>query len=51
MKMIRTNLENLKLNYTETDVFVKFSPDADDLARAEAYGKRFGDLLLEQVSN
>lgn len=49
MKMIRTNLENLKLDYTETDIFVKFSPDADDLARAEAYGKRFGELLLERV--
>jgi flavorubredoxin len=51
MKIIRTNLENLKLNYTETDVFVKFSPKDDDLERAEKYGRRFGEMLLEQVTN
>ncbi len=48
MKIIRTNLENLKLQYTEDDVFVKFSPDGNDLDRAENYGKRFGSLLLRQ---
>jgi len=46
MKIIRTNLENLKLQYTEDDVFVKFSPDGTDLERASNYGKRFGNLLL-----
>ncbi|NOU47718.1 MAG: FprA family A-type flavoprotein [Bacteroidales bacterium] len=46
MKIIRTNLENLKLRYTETDVFVKFSPDESDLLRAENYGKRFAQLML-----
>ncbi len=46
MKIIRTNLENLKLQYTEDDVFVKFSPDGTDLERASSYGKRFGNLLL-----
>lgn len=51
MKIIRTNLENLKLAYTETDVFVKFSPNDDDLQRAENYGRRFGELLLEKVTN
>lgn len=51
MKIIRTNLENLKLKYTETDVFVKFSPTDDELERAELYGRRFGELLLKQVTN
>lgn len=50
MKIIRTNLENLKLKYTETDVFVKFSPKDDDLQRAETYGRRFGELLLEEIT-
>ncbi|MBS4058081.1 MAG: FprA family A-type flavoprotein [Bacteroidales bacterium] len=48
MKIIRTNLENLKLKYTETDVFVKFSPNETDLQRAEAYGKKFAELLLQE---
>ncbi len=46
MKLIRTNLESLKLNYTETDVFVKFKPDETDLQRAVNYGQSFGRLLL-----
>ena len=50
MKIIRTNLENLKLKYTETDVFVKFSPKDDDLQRAETYGRRFGEMLFEEVT-
>jgi flavorubredoxin len=50
MKIIRANLENLKLKYTETDVFVKFSPKDDDLQRAETYGRRFGELLLEEIT-
>jgi len=51
MKIIRTNLENLKLQYTEDDVFVKFSPDGTDLERASNYGKRFGNLLLSNQLN
>lgn len=46
MKIIRANLENLKLRYTETDVFVKFSPNEDDLDRAETYGRKFAESLL-----
>ncbi len=49
MKMIRSNLENLKLQYTEDDVFVKFTPDETDLDRAFNYGKRFGERLLNKV--
>lgn len=48
MKIIRTNLENLKLKYTETDVFVKFSPNETDLERAEKYGKQFAELLMKE---
>jgi flavorubredoxin len=47
MKIIRTNLENLKLHYTEDDVFVKFSPDVTDIERATNYGKRFAALLAK----
>ena len=47
MKIIRTNLENLKLHYTEDDVFVKFSPDVSDIERAANYGKRFADMLAK----
>lgn len=48
MKIIRTNLENLKLKYTETDVFVKFSPNESDLDRAERYGRQFAQQLLRE---
>jgi len=51
MKIIRTNLENLKLKYTETDVFIKFSPKDDDLHAAETYGRRFGEMLIEKETN
>ncbi|MDO8897980.1 MAG: FprA family A-type flavoprotein [Bacteroidales bacterium] len=47
MKILRSNLENLKLKYTETDVFIKFSPNEDDLIRAENYGRKFAELLNE----
>jgi flavorubredoxin len=47
MKLIRTNLENLKLKYTETDVFIKFKPNDTDLQRAVNYGQRFAQMLLE----
>jgi NADH oxidase (H2O-forming) len=47
MKILRSNLENLKLKYTETDVFIKFSPNEDDLNRAETYGRKFAELLKE----
>ena len=47
MKLIRANLESLKLKYTDTDVFIKFSPAEEDLARAEAYGEQFARQLLQ----
>ncbi len=48
MKLIRTNLENLKLRYTETDVFVRFSPKSSELERAEHYGQQFARLILAE---
>lgn len=49
MKLIRANLENLKLKYTETDMFIKFSPDEDELKRAETYGRHFAEQMLQQA--
>ncbi len=49
MKLIRANLEALKLKYTETDMFVKFSPAEDELKRAEAYGRQFAEQMLQQA--
>jgi flavorubredoxin len=46
-KIIETNLKNLKLQYFEEGVFVKFSPDEEDLKFAEAYGEAFARALME----
>ncbi len=45
--LIRTNLENLKLNYFGEGVFVKFSPDPEEQQQAVDYGKAFGEELLK----
>lgn len=45
-KIIRTNLENLKLNVFDEEMFVKFTPDEEESAKAIAFGKAFGALLL-----
>jgi NADH oxidase (H2O-forming) len=47
-ELIKTNLENLKLNYLGEGVFVKFTPDAEELSEALDYGKAFGKTLLEE---
>jgi len=49
-ELIRSNLENLKLDYFGDGVFVKFSPDQDEQALAVAYGKAFGEALLARGS-
>jgi flavorubredoxin len=46
-KMIESNLRNLKLNYFEDGVFVKFTPNEDELKRARDYGKAFAKELLK----
>ncbi len=43
---IKSNLQNLKLDYFEDGVFVKFSPTEDELQMAEDYGMAFGTKLL-----
>jgi len=45
-KIIRTNLENLKLSVFEEEMFVKFSPNQEDSERAIAFGKAFGEAVL-----
>ncbi|MEZ5195932.1 MAG: FprA family A-type flavoprotein [Bacteroidales bacterium] len=47
-KMIESNLVNLKLNFFDEGVFVKFSPSADEVKTSIAYGKAFGEALLSQ---
>jgi len=45
--LIREGLSNLKLNYFEEGIFVKFTPTTHDLAEAREYGMRFGHELLK----
>ena len=45
-KIIRTNLENLKLSVFDEEMFVKFTPDQQDSERAIAFGKAFGQAVL-----
>ncbi len=45
-KLIEQNLSNLKLKVFGDGVFVKFSPDDEELKIAEEYGKAFGENLL-----
>ncbi|NTV84654.1 MAG: FprA family A-type flavoprotein, partial [Bacteroidales bacterium] len=44
--LIKTNLENLKLNYFGEGVFVKFTPDPEEQQKAVDYGRAFGEALL-----
>lgn len=45
-KLIENTLDNLKLKIFGEGVFVKFSPDEEELKMAEDYGKAFGENLL-----
>jgi flavorubredoxin len=44
--LIKSNLENLKLEYFGDGVFVKFTPDPEEQLLAVEYGKAFGEALL-----
>jgi flavorubredoxin len=44
--MIRTNLENLKLNYIGEGMFVKFTPSETDQQAAVEYGQQIGRELI-----
>jgi flavorubredoxin len=46
-ELIKSNLENLKLNYFGEGVFVKFTPDADEQQQAVEYGIAIGKALLQ----
>jgi flavorubredoxin len=46
--LIKTNLENLKLNYFGEGVFVRFTPDFEEQQMAIDYGKAFGEALLSE---
>jgi flavorubredoxin len=46
--LIKTNLENLKLNYFGEGIFVKFTPDPEEQRQAIEYGKAFGQALLAE---
>jgi flavorubredoxin len=47
-ELIKSNLTNLKLNYFEDGVFVKFSPNDEELEEAMNYGIAFGQKLLSK---
>lgn len=48
IKLIESNLSNLKLKLAGESLFVKFTPHSNDLDKARSYGYNFGKLLLEQ---
>ena len=47
-KMIESNLNNLKLNYFGDGIFVKFTPNGDEIKQCLEYGEKFGKALLNQ---
>ncbi|HNZ43339.1 MAG TPA: FprA family A-type flavoprotein [Bacteroidales bacterium] len=46
-KIIEANLSALKLNLVPDNIFVKFTPSADDITRCVEYGKSFAAKVLE----
>ena len=46
MKIIESNLTNLKLKSIGESLFIKFTPHEDEFAKALDYGKIFGLKLL-----
>lgn len=47
-KLIRSSLENLKTNFFEDGIFVKFTPSVEDLQQASDYGQRFAEKIIQQ---
>ena len=47
-KMIESNLSNLKLNYFGDGIFVKFTPNGNEIEQCIEYGEAFGKELLSQ---
>jgi len=48
LKIIESNLTNLKLKLAGESLFVKFTPHAPELEKARAYGHNFGKMLIER---
>lgn len=48
LKIIESNLTNLKLKLAGESLFVKFTPHAPELEKARAYGLNFGKMLIER---
>lgn len=46
-KQIESNLNNLKLNLFEENLFIKFKPHQKEIDQAESFGQRFGEQLLK----
>jgi len=44
--MIETNLVNLKLKYFREGIFVKFTPNSEEIEKCLEYGKAFGEAVL-----
>ena len=45
---IKSNLQNLKLKYFGDGIFVKFTPDVEEINQAVNYGTAFGKELLDK---
>lgn len=50
-KLIESNLINLKLKTVGEPLFIKFTPHANELAKAFEYGQKFGYELIKQSAN
>lgn len=48
VKLIESNLINLKLKMIDEPVFFKFSPHEDELKKGYEFGAKFGKALLEE---
>ncbi|MCX6272022.1 MAG: FprA family A-type flavoprotein [Bacteroidetes bacterium] len=50
MKSMETNLLNLKLNFIDKGVFVRFTPHENELRECLLYGQLFGEKMLEEMA-
>ncbi len=48
LKIIESNLTNLKLKLAGESLFIRFTPHALELEKAKAYGLNFGQMLIAQ---
>jgi flavorubredoxin len=48
LKIIESNLTNLKLKLAGESLFIKFTPHEPELEKARAYGYNFGKMLIER---